>query len=107
MCLEKALLHLDFLQAAMLMIDKTFKRRKLICLPLAGLRGHTYIHPAKSSLFFSTLVSLAFWTTSQDSMWFNDKSQFTGCSTEYYSHLTDDSFKWGESVDTRKKGGDM
>lgn len=106
MYLEKALLHLDFLQAAMLMIDKTFKGRKLICLPLAGLRGHAYIHPTKCFVCFSTLVSLGLWTTSQD-MWLNDKSQLTGCSTEYYSQMTDDSFKWDESVDTRKKGGDM
>lgn len=44
MYLEKALLHLVFLRATMLMIDKTFKGSKLICLLLAGLIGHTYIH---------------------------------------------------------------
>lgn len=102
MYLEKALLHLLFLQAAMLMIDKTFKGSKLICLLLAGLIGHTYIHPTKCSVCFTTLVSLGLWTTSQD-IWFNDKSQFTGCSTEYHSQMTDDSLIWEEGTDTSKK----
>lgn len=82
MYLEKALLHLLFLQAAMLMIDKTFKGSKLICLLLAGLIGHTCIHPTKSAVCFSTRVSLGAWTASQDSRLY-DKPQFSGCSTEY------------------------
>lgn len=73
MYLEKALCHLHFPQAAMLMIDKTFKGSKLICLLLAGLIGHTYMHPTKCSVCFSTLVSLGLWATSQD-IWLNDRS---------------------------------
>lgn len=79
--LEKALLYLVF-QAAMLMIDKTFKGTKSICLLLARLIGHTYIH-LQRSVCFPARVSLGL---SQD-VWFREEYQFTGCCTENFSHL--------------------